>query len=101
MKKRRTRKQKEIAKHTFAIRWNPSPTDTKSEPAKRKFEASVKGQFNITYKKDLPQAKTVKTSVISAKSDYLKRIRKDIARSLTIAALIIGIELVLYLALNA
>ncbi|OGM25080.1 hypothetical protein A2962_02130 [Candidatus Woesebacteria bacterium RIFCSPLOWO2_01_FULL_39_61] len=101
MKKRRTRKQKATAKHEFTIRWDPTLPQTKNEPAKDRFEASVKGQFKIADKKGIPQAKIAKTAAISAKSDYLKRIKKDIMRSLTIAALIMGAELVLYLALNA
>lgn len=100
MGKRRTRKQKETAKHAFTIKWSPDLTESQIEPRKEKTEPNVKRQFDVKAKSEPYYTNKEKDSVISTKSNNLKRIKKDIVRSLTIAMIIMGIELMLYLALK-
>jgi hypothetical protein len=89
MSKKRTRKQKENAKHTFLISWNP-------ESPNRESEASVKGQFNkaseLASKEKLPP----KTTQNSAKQDNIDKIKTNILKSLILACLILASEIVLY-----
>ena len=100
MTKRRTRKQKESVKHTFTVSWKPNvkvaPTEAKpslSEPAvKRQFK---KGESLASAK---PEHNKNANSMV--KDGYLIEIKRDIAKSLSLAALIVGLELVIYLALK-
>ena len=98
MKKRRTRKQKATANHEFTIRWNPTASETKTEPVKDKIEASVKGQFNIEPKKPNPSSHKHESAMNLAKDGSLASIKKDIVKSLMVVSLILALEVVLYLA---
>lgn len=91
MAKRRTRKQKEKAKHQFTLSWEP-------EPKKASSKATVKGQF-----KTKPEPKKFltlmrKKAKSSAKLDDLASVRRDIIKSLILASLVLSLELVIYLA---
>ena len=96
MAKRRTRKDKESAHHQFLYSWQ-------NEPKKVSAEANVKSQF-----KNVPEAKNssaipvipVKRAKIMAQVYDLASIKRNILRSLIMASLILGIELVVYLAWN-
>jgi hypothetical protein len=90
---RRTRKEKEQAKHSFNLSWNP-------EPQKKPTEATVKGQFN-----NPPEAKKQGSSKdelanLSDKDENIASAKRDIVRSLIISGAIVGLEIVLYLAWN-
>jgi len=87
---RRTKKQKQDAKRNFTITWEPS---TNRHDAKK----SVKGQI-----KNQPQSKKLKKSKSnytrkSAKDDPQAQIKSDIIKSIIIASLILGVEVMIYL----
>ena len=85
MAKRRTKKQKEGARHTFNLSWAPS-------------EAGVKGQFNSEPKRPKAGARKHESALSLAKDDSLASIKKDIVKSLMVVSLILALEVVLYLA---
>lgn len=85
MAKRRTKKQKEKAKHTFDLSWSPSEPD-------------VKGQFNFEPKKPRSSSHKHESALSLAKDGSLASIKKDIVKSLIIVSLILALEVVLYLA---
>ncbi len=91
MAKRRTRKQKEKAKHQFTLSWQPEPT-------KATREADVKGQFKTKPEPEKTQIFKRKKAKITAKPDGLASIRLDIIKSLLLASLILSLEVVIYLA---
>jgi hypothetical protein len=82
--KRRTRQDKQTARHIFNLSWSP--------------EASVKGQFNSEARKVKAQADRPELAKIMAKDASLAPIKRDIRKSLIIASLILALEVVLYLA---
>ena len=90
MAKRRTRKQKKKAKHPFELSWKPD----QHPPSK----ASVKGQFTKTKPSLISKAKKKKLAKDKAKPDNLASIKADIMKSLFWLGLIVGLELVIYLA---
>lgn len=93
MSKRRTKKEKLAAKHQFAISWQPS---TKTSTP----QAHVKGQFtNRQVEAGRPGVKEKRADFLD-KDSNLSKIKKDIKKSLIIVSLIIGTELVIYLAWN-
>ena len=91
MPKRRTRKQKASAK-----RWFESPVI--QESGKVSFEPVVKGQFGKERK--IPNSKKSKNEIpeFTAKVGSLSSIKREILKSLVFASLILGLELVIYLA---
>ena len=100
MSKRRTRKEKERAKHTFSLSWSPSSKSFVSEPKKTLPEANVKRQFGTTLKLANSKSSEPDLADITAKDIALSQTKHDIIRSLILAGIIIGLELVLYLAWN-
>jgi hypothetical protein len=93
MGKRRTRKQKKEALHQFSYTW-------KNEPKKLRTEANVKRQSQTPLEANLRTSIPVKMAVNQAQVYDLASVKKDIVRSLIIASLIFGAELVIYLAWN-
>jgi len=91
MAKRRTRKQKEEARHSLAISWSPEAKKGRSEP-------DVKGHLKNEARTPLEQASITKSADLLAKEGSLASIRRDILKSIILASLILGAELVLYLA---
>lgn len=90
MAKKRTRAQKEKAHHNFTISWDPS---LKIQSPK----ANVKRHFkNEASSKSIQAAKTIKANITEHSYDN-KAIRKDIIKSLSLASLILCLELVIYL----
>jgi len=85
MAKRRTKKQKEGARHTFNLSWAPS-------------EAGVKGQFNSEPKRPKANTRKHESAISLAKDASLASIKKDIVKSLMVVSLILALEVVLYLA---
>lgn len=90
MGKRRTRKQKEKAKHNFLLSWESSSNEAKSG-------GSVKRQFKNSLKSRKGKNKTSKKAKSKAKDESLIKIRHDIVKSLGLAVLIFGLEMVIYL----
>jgi preprotein translocase subunit SecF len=86
MTKRRSRKDKLNAKHSFTIKWSPNEADSKN----------VKRQHLSTDLKS--QARRKKTNNPDNKVEYDDSAStvKDMIKSLSIASLIIGLELMLY-----
>lgn len=98
MSKRRTRKEKERARHTFSLSWSPSSKSFVSEPKKNLVEANVKRQFENPPKVPRSKAHEADLADITAKDIALAQTKHDIIKSLILAGTIIGLELVLYLA---
>ena len=90
MTKRRTRKQKDLAKHTFTISWKPEAKKTDSEP-------SVKRQIQKYPKPEKLKSLRTQNSDYTGKISNLASIKKDVARSLILALIILASEVVLYL----
>jgi len=91
MAKRRTRKDKEKAHHSFSYSWQP-------EPEKAPSRHNVKGQFVSSLKDTSSKADRAKSANKLAKDDSLASIKRDIVKSLILASFILGAELVVYLA---
>lgn len=94
MAKRRTRKQKEKAKHNF-IKIH------KISLKKDSFEPIVKGQFKTNKKARHKQSGTPNKAMESAKDSSIVEVKKELLKSLLLASLIIGIEVMIYLAWQA
>jgi len=91
MTKRRTKKQKAGARHTFNISWAPGQEVEAGGP-------SVKGQFNIEPKRLNQSTHKHESALNLAKDASLASIKKDIVKSLILVSLILALEVVLYLA---
>ena len=91
MAKKRTRKQKERAKHSFTIAWEKVLKEDQSEPV-------VKSQFIKTSQARPSRAHTSKKALESGKERGLQAIKREIFKSLILASLILGLELMIYLA---
>jgi len=88
MGKRRTRKEKERAVHSFGVSWSPKPGS----------QANVKRQIVSEPKEAPTKLSKQESAMLLAKEDSLKLIKKDIFKSLALASLIITLEVVIYLA---
>ncbi|OGM20937.1 hypothetical protein A2955_03650 [Candidatus Woesebacteria bacterium RIFCSPLOWO2_01_FULL_37_19] len=93
MSKRRTRREKEKAREKLAYKWNTELTNLTFEP-------SVKRQIDKNKKIKYPQNQQLKSAESLVKDENLNLIKRDIIKSLSLAGLLLGIELVLYLALT-
>lgn len=100
MSKRRTRKQKEAAKHTFTVSWDPKKKEVTNKAKLSLSEPAVKRQFKKEQGLASPKPKIGKNANSMVKDGYLSEIKRDIAKSLSLALAIVGLELVIYLALN-
>ncbi len=92
MAKRRTRKDKSSAKHNILISWsdeNKSGSNTNR----------VKGQSKKKQAKKPPLTKTSKNTDSTVEDKNIALIKKDIAKSLSIAGLILGVEMMIYFVL--
>ena len=94
---RRTRKQKEEAKHTFTVSWKPRLDIGEFESKKVLRLASVKGQFKKEAKSRIALIAKKKMVVDSTKDAELASIKRKIGRSVILASLILSLELVIYL----
>lgn len=97
MAKRRTRKEKERARHAYTLSWNPPSTDNRTEPKKTSSEAVVKGQFENLSKLEHPKVSKPNLPNSSAKDKGLTQIKHDMIKSLILATAIVCLEAVLYL----
>lgn len=82
MAKRRTRNQKQEAAHSFSISWDPDNT--------------VKGQKQERTGSKRPQKSFTKNASITATTLELGSIKKEILKSIFIAAFIVSLEVVIY-----
>ena len=94
MAKKRTRKQKEKAKHGFDSIYQISL-------GKDAFEPTVKGQFKNTKKVRHEQPPASNKATESAKNGNIVEVKKELVKSLLLASLILGIEVMIYLAWQA
>jgi hypothetical protein len=93
MAKKRTRKQKEKAKHQFTISWRPEPNSASSEP-------DVKGQKKATSTSKAPKTSKQKDAYLLGNNLQLGTIRHDIIKSLVTASFMLGLEIMIYLFLK-
>lgn len=93
MSKRRTKKEKINPKRNITISWQPDNFEAKNTS----FEANVKRQLIKKGNNKPPQKKTKKLSVTSDNNKSLASVKKDLAKSLIFAILIIASEIVIYL----
>ncbi|MFH1971084.1 MAG: hypothetical protein ABIJ05_01740 [Patescibacteria group bacterium] len=91
MSKKRTKKQKQNTKYTFAYK-------IINEAKNFNFEPTVKGQIKNTIKGTSKGIGLRKNAEPTAKDSYQGYIRKDIRKSLIIVSLILALEVVIYLA---
>ena len=91
MGKRRTRAEKENPHRAFLYSWQ-------GQPGKGPVRHDVTGQFkNEPHETSLKDEKANKANVL-AKDGTLASIRRDMAKSLILASLILAAEVVVYLA---
>lgn len=88
-KKRRTRKDKQGAKHTFKISWEKGIS-------RRKKTEPVKGQSTNRHKDKKAGTANSKNAKSKAKDGFGKSLKKDIIKSLALAAIILSLEVMLY-----
>jgi len=91
MGKRRTRKQKQQARHQLNISWTP-------QPQKGSAKADVKSQIEINPTVRLARGQRAKKATLLAKEGSFEAYGRDTVKSLVLASLILAAELVLYLA---
>lgn len=91
MARRRTRKDKERAHHSFLYSWE-------GQPEGRQIRHDVKGHFKNEPKEVSKNFGKGKSADNLAKVGSLASIKRDMVKSLILASLILGIELVVYLA---
>ena len=90
MAKHRTRKEKETPNYSFLISWKP---DASGRPG-----SSVKGQIKNQPREEKSEANGAKNANKLDKNDTFVSIRRNVAKSLILACVIIALELVVYLA---
>ena len=91
MGKRRTRAEKEKARHSFLYSWQ-------GEPEKEQIRHNVKGQFKNEPKVASRNFTKAKNADNWAKVSTLASIKRDMVKSLLLASLILAAEVVVYLA---
>lgn len=92
MAKRRTRKQKQQAQHQFSIDWTKLTSDPQSASSGR----VVKGEIKSSLKSGTTGNKSAKKARESAVLADSSRLRYEVIRSLSLAGLILCLELVIY-----
>lgn len=90
MAKRRTKKQKQEAKHLFTLSWEPAVSGSTSKPVKSQSKSENLG---TTF-----QNKASKNAKKSEKDTEFVYLKRELTKTLLFASLILGLELVLYLA---
>jgi len=95
--KRRTKKQKQSAKHKFTLSWKPSSLNQDFKAEKRSDKPDVKRQIQIDKKTEILKNIKTEIAVNSVKQNNLASIKKDILKSLILAGIILASEVVLYL----
>ena len=90
MAQKRRKKEKVKAHHQFTISWLNEAKKGDSEP-------NVNRQFQGGLETKLSKRHSIKSVINMAKEESLPHIKHDITRSLILASLILGIEVVIYL----
>jgi len=85
--KRRTKEEKSNAKHDFTLSWSPISLN----------EETVKGQTLNANKHKQNKNRSNKNSALLEKDSETRSIKFSIAKSLSLASLMLGTELVIYL----
>ncbi|OGM10565.1 hypothetical protein A2W13_01900 [Candidatus Woesebacteria bacterium RBG_16_36_11] len=85
---KRTKKEKLGARHPFFISWEKAQSTPPGDV--------VKGQTKIEAKSNIKKISDDKNANIQDKEPALNQIKRDMIRSLTLASLILGLEMVLY-----
>lgn len=88
-KKRRTKKDKKEAKHTFVMSWEKGASE-------RKKPDTVKGQSSSRHKNKKSGMKASKNAKGKAKDEFRENIKKDILKSLALATIVLSLEVMLY-----
>ncbi len=83
----RTRKNKENPHYNFLYSWTPA-------------DAHVKREIGTTQEVNITRLAASKKADIQAKDNSIRRIKKDIVRSLALVSLMLILETVVYLARN-
>lgn len=102
-KARRTKKQKVAAKHSFTISWKPSGAKTANQLSGTKKTISkptVKRQKNTRITPGSSRDIGTKYAKKSGKDGHIVLLKRDLVKSLSLASLILGIEIVIYFAWN-
>ncbi len=90
MAKRRSKKQKEKAKHQFTISYTPTASGEASKIA-------VKGQTKTSSSGTNKDAAMPENALNKAEQESFIRSKREIVRSLGLASLVLGLEIVIYL----
>jgi len=90
MAKRRTKKEKIKAKHSFGYQWSADKSGSYTEPVNRQFVKAPKNKSAVL--------ENSKSANLLDKDGNLGIIKKNMLKSLIISSLILSLELVLYLA---
>lgn len=93
MAKKRTKKQKVEAQHQFSLSWSPRPSSFKKQVT----GSNVKSQMSVPEVEASGTISNLDSASFSDKSRYSISIKKDIVKSLILAALILASEIVIYL----
>jgi len=85
---KRTKKEKLSTRHPFLISWEKSQSTLSRD--------LVKGQMKIEAKSNTKKSDDNKNANIQDKEPALNQIKRNMVRSLMLASLILGLEMVLY-----
>jgi len=85
---KRTKKEKLSTRHPFLISWEKSQSTLSRD--------LVKGQMKIEAKSNIKKSDDNKNANIQDKEPALNQIKRNMVRSLMLASLILGLEMVLY-----
>jgi hypothetical protein len=97
MAKRRTKKQKKKAKHPFLKAKSTIRKDVTKKAKKAKVKHAVKGQSRKSASDKSPIDIKAKKAINMAEYENLRLIKKHLMKSLSLAALILSLEIVIYL----
>jgi hypothetical protein len=89
MSKKRTKKQKQTARHDFLITWEPNASEAKSAKGVKR---QIQNEPKIKHLSSTAEGNTVDSAQMS---DIIKT-QKNIIKSLILAGIILGTEVVLY-----
>lgn len=97
MAKRRTKKQRSEAKHPFLREVRVSEKKPRNKSKKVHIKNSVKGQTKKVASTNNSSASNEKKPINMAEYENLKLIKKHLMKSLSLATLILSLEVVIYL----
>ena len=100
MAKKRTKKQKQKAKHQFTVSWEPSSGLSSTKHKRGKSDTPVKRQTKHPARQGKRKITKSEKATITAKDNNLASIKKDLIKSLMIASLVLSLEVVLYFKLQ-